>query len=376
MKAKILVVDDVDTIARVYARFLERQGYEVRIAFDGEEALFGEYEKFRPDLVISDIRMPKMSGFELANEIRKKNANQKIILMTGYADEAEVLERQKKSHGFPFFTKPADLQNTVSKIVKEVLEGTYQPEENEKPKRKKIEQQSKNLKNGLSNKEEHRYKSICGAIAHNMKNEFALIGSSLRLLFEFANASPEIREECEKIGRSITYCQINMQRLLDFFDISIPQVEEVNVLDLIKEIESLTKPRLPSNIRLYIEFEPRIRKSTIISHTEYLIGVLIELILNATNVLYKKGGVIELELKEEDGWISISVRDNGPGIPEKIKSKVFKDQLQSRKGLGLGLFYTKKVIDLLEGKISFQTSRKGTTFTVMFPLVNIDTKGT
>ncbi len=119
MKSKILVVDDVDTIARVYARFLERKGYEVRIAFNGEDAL-EEWDRFKPDLVISDIRMPKMSGFELANEIRKKNPEQKIVLMTGYADEAEVLE--------PFFTKPADLQTTVSKIVKDVLEENYKPE--------------------------------------------------------------------------------------------------------------------------------------------------------------------------------------------------------------------------------------------------------
>ncbi len=126
MKSKILVVDDVDTIARVYARFLERQGYEVRIAFNGEEAL-EEWAKFKPDLIISDIRMPKMSGFELAVKIREKNADQKIILMTGYADEAEVLQQQK-SHGFPFFTKPADLQTTVSKIVEEVLAGKYEPE--------------------------------------------------------------------------------------------------------------------------------------------------------------------------------------------------------------------------------------------------------
>ena len=125
MKSKILVVDDVDTIARVYARFLERQGYEVRIAFNGEEAL-EEYERFNPDLVISDILMPKMSGFELANEIRKINEDQKIVLMTGYADETEVLEQQK-SHGFPFFTKPADLQTTVSKIVKDVLDDNYKP---------------------------------------------------------------------------------------------------------------------------------------------------------------------------------------------------------------------------------------------------------
>ncbi len=121
MKTKILVVDDVDTIARVYARFLERQGYEVHIAFNGEEAL-KKWESFQPDIVISDIRMPKMNGFELAHAIREKDPRQKIILMTGYADEAEVLDQQK-NHGFPFFTKPADLQTTVLKIVKEVIEG-------------------------------------------------------------------------------------------------------------------------------------------------------------------------------------------------------------------------------------------------------------
>ena len=126
MKAKILVVDDVDTIARVYSRFLEREGYEVQIAFNGEEAL-QVWQRFKPDLVISDIRMPKMSGFELANALREKDPQQKIVLMTGYADEAEVLEQQK-SHGFPFFTKPADLQTTVSKIVKDVLAETYKPE--------------------------------------------------------------------------------------------------------------------------------------------------------------------------------------------------------------------------------------------------------
>lgn len=120
MKQKILVVDDVDTIARVYARFLEKKGFEVQIAFSGNEAI-RIWEEFQPDLVISDISMPHMSGFELGNTLLKRNPNQKIILMTGYANEAEVLEQQR-SHGFPFFTKPADLQTTVWELVKEVLE--------------------------------------------------------------------------------------------------------------------------------------------------------------------------------------------------------------------------------------------------------------
>ena len=119
MKQKILIVDDVDTIARVYARFLEKKGYDVDIAFNGNEAL-ETWEEFQPDLVITDIRMPNMSGFELANKLRKKNPSQKIILMTGYANEAEVLAQQE-DHGFPFFTKPADLETTVWELVKKIL---------------------------------------------------------------------------------------------------------------------------------------------------------------------------------------------------------------------------------------------------------------
>jgi CheY-like chemotaxis protein len=126
MKAKILVVDDVDTIARVYTRFLDRQGYEVRIAFNGEEAL-ELWERFKPDLVISDIRMPKMNGFELASALRKRKPDQKIILMTGYVEEAEILKQQKE-HGYPFFTKPADLEKTLARMVKDVLDGTYKSE--------------------------------------------------------------------------------------------------------------------------------------------------------------------------------------------------------------------------------------------------------
>jgi CheY-like chemotaxis protein len=126
MKEKILVVDDVDTIARVYSRFLDRQGYEVRIALNGEDAL-DMWERFKPDLVISDIRMPKMNGFELASALRKRHPSQKIILMTGYVEEAEMLQQQKE-HGYPFFTKPADLDKTLGAMVKDVLKGTFKQE--------------------------------------------------------------------------------------------------------------------------------------------------------------------------------------------------------------------------------------------------------
>jgi CheY-like chemotaxis protein len=122
-KFSILIVDDVEPILFVFERYLRKEGYETLTATDGDEGL-QKWESTKPDLVISDIRMPNMSGFDLADAIRKKNPKQKIILMSGFTDDLAMLEKQK-SYGYPFFSKPVDLNTTLGPVVKQVLAGTY-----------------------------------------------------------------------------------------------------------------------------------------------------------------------------------------------------------------------------------------------------------
>jgi CheY-like chemotaxis protein len=117
----ILIVDDVEPILYVFERYLKKMGYEIITALDGIEGL-AKWEAERPDLVISDIRMPNMDGFELADAIRSRNPGQKIILMSGFTNDIETLEKQKV-HGYPFFAKPVDLNATLGPVVRQVLEG-------------------------------------------------------------------------------------------------------------------------------------------------------------------------------------------------------------------------------------------------------------
>jgi CheY-like chemotaxis protein len=119
----ILIVDDVEPILYVFERYLKKLGYETVTALDGEEGL-RKWARIKPDLVISDIRMPNMDGFDLADAIRKQNPKQKIILMSGFTDDLATLEKQK-SYGYPFFSKPVDLNATLGPVVKQVLDGTY-----------------------------------------------------------------------------------------------------------------------------------------------------------------------------------------------------------------------------------------------------------
>jgi two-component system, NtrC family, response regulator GlrR len=117
----ILIVDDVEPILYVFERYLQKEGYRVLTAMDGAEGL-AKWEASRPDLVISDIRMPGMDGFAMADAIRSRNPSQKIILMSGFTNDIEALEKQK-SYGYPFFTKPVDLNTTLGPVVRKVLEG-------------------------------------------------------------------------------------------------------------------------------------------------------------------------------------------------------------------------------------------------------------
>ncbi|MBI4522724.1 MAG: response regulator [Deltaproteobacteria bacterium] len=80
-KGRILVVDDNKGLGLIVQMILELEGYDVRLARDGEEG-YGTYLDFRPDLVITDIEMPGKNGFELMREIKTHNPNISTIYMS------------------------------------------------------------------------------------------------------------------------------------------------------------------------------------------------------------------------------------------------------------------------------------------------------
>ncbi|TPI18797.1 response regulator [Mesorhizobium sp. B4-1-1] len=91
--AKLLIVEDDESVRTLAARALERDGHKVTIATDGAQGLdmirqAGGYY----DLVVSDIRMPEMDGIEMATAAAREFPTMRIVLMTGYADQRERAE--------------------------------------------------------------------------------------------------------------------------------------------------------------------------------------------------------------------------------------------------------------------------------------------
>jgi two-component system alkaline phosphatase synthesis response regulator PhoP len=123
MAKKILVIDDEELIIKSLSKLLEKNGYEVFITKNGQDAIImAEEEDF--DLILADIRMPGINGFETVQQIYKESAKgrqRKIpaIFITGYADEMiEGKIRALKPAGYIY--KPFDSKELLAKI-KEVI---------------------------------------------------------------------------------------------------------------------------------------------------------------------------------------------------------------------------------------------------------------
>jgi two-component system, cell cycle sensor histidine kinase and response regulator CckA len=119
-QGKILLVEDEDMVRAVAERALARQGYSVETACDGEEALSYLAEGREYDLIVSDVVMPNMDGPAMARKVREALPNQRILFMSGYAEEQ--LRKSINLDNVHFLPKPFSVQQ-ISEAVRDVLKS-------------------------------------------------------------------------------------------------------------------------------------------------------------------------------------------------------------------------------------------------------------
>jgi DNA-binding NtrC family response regulator len=119
-KSSILVVDDEDALRTVLSSELLNEGYEVRAASDGDEAIT-EVQKSPFDLVLLDIKMPRMNGFEVLKFIKESHPKTKVVMLTGFADLKNAIE-SKKLGADDFVSKPYDLVDLLTTIERVLSE--------------------------------------------------------------------------------------------------------------------------------------------------------------------------------------------------------------------------------------------------------------
>jgi CheY-like chemotaxis protein len=115
-RQKVLVVDDEKVIADTLAIILSQNGFESSAVYSGTDAVLRAKET-TPDLVISDVIMPDMNGIQAAIQIRQMLPKTKILLFSGQAATADLLEdARKEGHEFEILAKPVHPQDLLAKL--------------------------------------------------------------------------------------------------------------------------------------------------------------------------------------------------------------------------------------------------------------------
>ena len=119
-KSSVLVVDDEDALRTVLSNELTNEGYDVTNAADGDDAI-GELQKSAFDLILLDIKMPRMNGFEVLKFVKEHHPATKVVMLTGFADLKNAIE-SKKLGADDFVSKPYDLVDLLTTIERVLSE--------------------------------------------------------------------------------------------------------------------------------------------------------------------------------------------------------------------------------------------------------------
>ena len=160
-KSNILIVDDEPLVRRALCEILSMEGFAVHMAQSAEEAL-DIADKVKCDMVISDMNLPHMNGFDLLGRIKKLHPETEVILITGYGS-IEAAVKAMKNGAFDYITKPI-IESEIKMIIDKILE------------RKEILQENQDLKDIIARTSRVKYFDIIGT-SEKMQKIYNMIDS-------------------------------------------------------------------------------------------------------------------------------------------------------------------------------------------------------
>lgn len=360
----VLIVDDNPTNIKVVGLVLRPLRYKIVIATNGEQAI-DMVERIRPDLVLLDVMMPKLDGFEACRIIKSKEENDNIavIFMTALSDVEDVV-KGFEAGGVDYITKPFNKEELISRVKTHIeLKLT----------RDKLEKTTTHLTelNALKDK-------MFSVIGHDLRSPLSSVKMTLEFLSETATTGNE--ELAETIG-------IIMQTTDEIFgllenllgwaksqsgNLSLNK-EEIKLEETIQNIYRLNKSNFDNK---QITFTSKVKDEDVAFADLNTLKVVLRNLLSNAIKFTPNNKTIEVLTEQLDDKIQILVRDTGVGIPKDKVDKLFNSNehfttygTNQEAGSGLGLLLCKDFTERNNGKIWVESEEgKGSTFFIELPI--------
>jgi len=209
---------------------------------------------------------------------------------------------------------------------------------------------------------------LTAGVAHEVRNPLGIIRASVQLVEDSRGDSKRINEATGIIKQEIDRLDRVIKALLDFGRPSEPTLRPTNVEDVVSDVVMFTR-RFAGQASVELETEFASGLPLVSADADQLKQVLVNLVSNAVQAMEQTGGLIKVRVWDDDGFVFMSIRDTGPGIPAEDLRRVFDPFYSTRDaGTGLGLTIVHRIIDQHGGRIEVESELDaGTTFTVALP---------
>ena len=371
MSKTILLVDDEQDIREVVGSYLSDMGYEVYVAESGKEALniIGEVN---PPVVLTDIKMPVMDGIELLQRIKRENPDAEVVMITGHGD-MDLAIKSLKYEATDFICKPIDV---------DALEIALKRANDKITLRQQLREYTENLERLVHEKTELQdhlssLGLMIGSISHGIKGLLTKLDGGMYLLNSGLSTKnqKDIKEGWDVVKLMVERIKKMVLDILFYAKERDLKWEQVDLLNFADDVASVVEPKIKTHSIGFIrDFDPSIGKLEI--DPGFVHSALINILENAVDACIKedskKKHQIVFSVKEDKNNMLFEISDNGVGMDEETKEKIFTLFFSSkdRMGTGMGLFISEKIIKQHGGKINVNSAPgRGSKFSVRIPKI-------
>lgn len=374
----ILIVDDLPKNIMVLGNNLMAHNYQIAYAKSGKEAI-NQTLNNDFDLILLDIMMPGIDGYETCREIlsNPKTSKVPIIFITAKNDYESIIK------GFDagakdYVTKPFNAKELIARVKThlELKRNREELEEMNELLEKKVEERTEELKkaNEKIKKLDSAKSSFLGIISHEVRTPLNGIYGSIEMLKDIVT-----EEEDQDILEMITE---SADRLLSFSELSTLIAElnvdhyeitkdSVKLLELIHQIKDQTIEKLYEGHQVDFKLQTSSEDIEIIADQKLISKVIYDIIHNSVKFNQEQVN-IHIEIKHQPDLIELHIEDDGVGFPDHILSSLFEvfqsDSEEYVEGKGLNLAAAKLIVNAHNGHIeAFNSENGGAVVKVKLP---------